>query len=405
MDRWILSELHRTARAATSALDAYDIFTAARALFDFVDHLSNWYVRAQRSRFWASGLTADKQNAYATLYECLVTLSRLIAPFVPFFAEDLHRNLVTGPWERWWARGGKALAERDRRWESPGRSGAERPFPESVHLADYPEPDPALIDESLSGRMDLVLEVVSLGRAARVEAGLRVRQPLREAVLVLADHALAAGLAELLPLAQDELNVKAIRFADDASKYVTYQLKPNFKLIGPRLGSLVQKLKAALAAADAAALKAELDEKGACEVEVEGRKVALSREEIEIGLAPREGYAARAGRGVVLVLDTHLDDQLVAEWWAREVVAAVNGLRGDRSLAYEARIRLEVWCGPALRAAIEKNLAYVTGETLAEGVRFHPLDAAGGALEGKAGSEAFRVDFGAGSADAPSRQL
>jgi isoleucyl-tRNA synthetase len=224
-----------------------------------------------------------------------------------------------------------------------------------------------------------------------VDAAIRVRQPLREAVLVLADPSMAARLGDLLPLVQDELNVKTIRFAEDADRYVSYTLKPNFKLIGPRLGPLVQKVKGALLEADAAGLRAQIEESGACRLVAGGQEVSLSREEVEVGLAPREGYAARAGRGIVLVLDTKLTDDLIREGWAREVVAAVNGLRGELSLAYEARIRLEVWCGPELRRALEENEEYVRSETLGIAMKFHALESPGGKLEGKAGAEPFRV--------------
>lgn len=367
MDRWIFSELHLTIRKLTTALDSYDILGAARLLFDFVDRLSNWYVRASRARFWASGMEADKVHAYCTLHECLSTLSQLIAPFVPHFAEDLYQNLIAGPY------------------------GEARP--ESVHLTDYPEPSEDLIDEGLAKRMALVLEIVALGRAARVEAGLRVRQPLHEAIVVLAEPSMAAPLEDLLSLVTEELNVKVVRFAEDADKYVSYQLKPNFKLIGPRLGRLVQKLKGVLAQADARVLRGELAATGGCEVTVGEEKVRLSREEIEVGLTPKEGYAARAGNGVVLVLETRITEELTEEWWAREVVAAVNGLRRERSLKYEARIHLQIWCHEALRRALEKNLDYLGAETLSDEMTFHPLDAPGGALEGTAGAESYKVDL------------
>jgi isoleucyl-tRNA synthetase len=367
MDRWMLSELHISVREVTRALDAYDILGASRTIFDLVDHLSNWYVRASRSRFWASGSGRDKFCAYWTLYECLATIARMVAPFLPFFAEELYLNLVAGPW---------------------GDSQ-----PESVHLTDYPVCDPDLVDEGLAERMALVLELVALGRAARVESGLRVRQPLSEAVVVLARPDLEGSLADLLPLVKDELNVKDICFAGDADKYVEYQFKPNFKLIGPRLGPLVQKLKGALATASAATVKSELEAKGSCDLDVEGARVTLSKDELEVGLSPREGYAARAGKGVVLVLETKITPELEEEWWARELVAAVNGLRGDRSLAYEARIRLQVWCGEKLRAALESNLDYLKSETLSTEVTFRPLEDAGGAIDGTAGTEPFRADL------------
>jgi isoleucyl-tRNA synthetase len=249
------------------------------------------------------------------------------------------------------------------------------------------------MDDDLSKRMALVLEVVSLGRAARVEAGLRVRQPLHEAILVLADPSRESSLADLLPQIQDELNVKEVRFAEDADRYVEYQLKPSFKKIGPRLGPLVQKLKGVLAKADGAALRAGLETDGACEVRVDGETVRLTADEIEVSITPREGYAARAGRGVVLVLETEITQDLIEEWWAREVIAAVNSLRGDRSLAYEARIRLAVWCGEALRRALQTHSRYVQGETLSKSLEFQPVEEEGGAAEGSAGSEPFRLDF------------
>jgi isoleucyl-tRNA synthetase len=389
MDRWIVSELHLTVRNVTKALDAYDILGASTGLFDFVEHLSNWYVRGSRSRFWASGMGRDKLCAYWTLYECLATLSRLAAPFVPFFSEDLYRNLVAQVWEE--ARRLREGPPEDRSEGQP--TGQPTGQPESVHLTAYPEAQEELIELDLARRMGVVLEVVTLGRAARVDAGLRVRQPLHEAVLVVADRSLEASLGDLLPLVKDELNVKEVRFAADADQYVVYQMKPNFKRIGPRLGPLVQELKSVLAAADCGALRGALESTGKCEVLVKGTPLELTADDLEIGLQQRDGYTARAGKGVVLVLETRIDDALTEEWWAREVVAASNGLRGDRSLPYEARILLTVWSSPRLQAALTKHAAYVKGETLASDLAFRPLDEPGGATEGSAGAESFRVDL------------
>ncbi|MBN1443733.1 MAG: isoleucine--tRNA ligase, partial [Planctomycetes bacterium] len=374
MDRWILSQLQIAVRQAIGAMESYDILGASRALFDFVDDLSNWYVRRSRPRFWGSGMTADKLDAYWTLYECLVTLSRLIAPFTPFFAEEIYRNLVAGPWE-----------------------GSQ---PESVHLCDYPEPEESMIHEDLSRRMRIVRDLVALGRAARVEARLRVRQPLREAVVVMADPSAVEEISDLTAVVEGELNVKKVVFASDADRYVEHILKPNFKAIGPRLGRLVQKLKPALAQADAALLRAELQARGACRVEVEGEEVELGPEEIEIQLTPREGYAAKADRAVVLVLDTTLDDALVAEGWTREVVAAVNSLRGERGLDYEARIQLDVRCGEALRKALLDHIDYLKQETLSVEVALDasaPIqdnDGRSGTVKtGMAGDQPFAIDL------------
>jgi isoleucyl-tRNA synthetase len=375
LDRWVLARLHLCVERVTAALDAYDILSASRALFDLVDDLSNWYVRLSRSRFWAPGMEADKRAAYWTLYECLATISRLAAPFVPFFSEALYRSLAAGPWA--------------------AASGARSAQPSSVHLTEFPRAAAGVIDEDLVRRMALIREVVDLGRAARVESKLRVRQPLQEAVLVLADPSLEAELADLLPLAREELNVKEIRFARDAGQYVSYRLLPNFKQIGPRLGKRVQKLKEVLAAADAGRLQAALEARGACAVEVEGDAVSLSREELEVRLVPRDGYAARAGRGVVLILETALTQDLIAEWWAREVASAVNALRGARNLAFDARVRLSIACGEALRAALEKHVEYLQRETLALAVEFSALGASftADAVEGSAGDEPFRADL------------
>ena len=374
MDRWILSDLQIATETASRALDEFEILTASRAMFDFVDRLSNWYVRSSRRRFWGEGLTEDKYDGYWTLYESLVTVSRLAAPFVPFFAESLYQNLVGSP-----------LTELEI---------------ESVHLCDFPEARESLIDRDLTDRMGITLDLVALGRAARVDAQIRVRQPLRQATVVLADPSRAAELGEFLPLIAGELNVKEVVFASDADKYVEYILKPNFKLIGPKLGRLVQKLKPALAQADAAALRASLDANGTCSVTVDGQEIDLTPEEIEVQLEPREGYSARADRGMVLVLDTALDDGLVAEWKARELVAAVNSCRGERGLAYEARIALKVWCAEGLRHSLEENSEHIANETLSATAEFltvadveHTSDVPQSAKRATAGDDAFALDF------------
>jgi len=367
LDRWILSELQATTRQATDALDDWDILGASRALFDLVDNLSNWYVRRSRSRFWGSGMSDDKLDAFWTLYECLVSVARLAAPFVPFFSDVLWRHLVVGPW-----------------------GDAQR---ESVHLADWPQPSAALEDRDLSRRMAVARELVELGRAARVEAKLRVRQPLREAIVVLADASLAADIADLLPIVEEELNVKQVGFAEDVDRYVEYELRPNFKAIGPRLGRLVQELKGALANVDAAALRVELDARGACSVQVGDDAVELSADEIEVRLTPKEGYAARSSRGMVLILDTEIDEALRREGQAREVVAAANSLRGERGLAYQARVRLRIGASDALGVALREHEAHVAAETLAVSIEYVAVDAVEGGKEGRAGDEIFVVGF------------
>src|SRR5262249_10523985 len=240
LDRWILSELALTTREVTARLDEYHLFEAAQRLIDCVDALANWYVRGSRARFWApvGGLDeADKRDAYFTLHEALVTVAKLIAPFTPFFAEELYQNLVRGP----------------------------RPTaPESVHLVSYPLPDEGAIDEALARSMRAVRELVSLGLSVRTSNKLKVRQPLSRADIVVSSASLAEELAPHVPLIAEELNVREVRFLrpGEEGSLVRYVLKPNFRALGPKLGKKVQVAKQALARADAGALRAALATEG-----------------------------------------------------------------------------------------------------------------------------------------------
>ena len=235
LDRWILSELNRTAAAVVERMDAYDNFAACERITEFVDALSNWYVRRSRDRFWArrTSRSPDKLDAYWTLYECLLTTSKLVAPFVPFLAEAMWQN----------------LARRVRR----ASASRERP---SVRLSRPAMPRP--IDEQLSERMKLVREIVSLGRSARMANKLKVRQPLAKVEVILADATHQAWLEEHAELMREELNVKQVEFTEDAEQYITYPVLPNFKRLGPRLGKLLPACKAALGKADGGKLLAEL---------------------------------------------------------------------------------------------------------------------------------------------------
>ena len=233
LDRWILSELHRTAADVTARMDEYDNFAACGRLTEFVDALSNWYVRRSRDRFWAADKQSpDKRDAYWTLYECLLMTVKLVAPFVPFVAEGMWQNLAVAPF-------GRRVVE-------------------SVHLCDFPTGDAAAIDRRLSTRMNLVREIASLGRAARVGARLKVRQPLEKVEVILVDRSEQGWLAEHADLLREELNVKQVEFTDKADQYISYTVLPDLKRLGPRLGKRLPALKTALAAADAAALLSQL---------------------------------------------------------------------------------------------------------------------------------------------------
>jgi isoleucyl-tRNA synthetase len=343
IDRWILSELALTTRAARAQMDAYLVYEATGVLTDFVDALSNWYVRRSRDRFWAAGLGADKLDAHWTLYECLTDLARLLAPFLPFATEELWQNLVARPFRE--------------------------DQPESVHLADYPEPDLAAIDEPLSREMRAVREIVSLGLQVRTANKLRVRQPLAAAEVVLSDPELAPRVLAHDGLVRDELNVHELHMASDAHAYVTYQVKPNFRALGPRVGKRMPALKAALTAADGAALLRELDANGHVTLAIEGEPLELGPDEIAVSLEAREGFAAAAGATGVVVLHTALDDALIEEGLFREVLNRVQTFRKELDLEYTGRIRLTLDGADRLLSAVRPRAEVLGRETLAVDVQ------------------------------------
>ncbi len=343
LDRWILSELALATRAVTRHMDAYRLYEATRTLTNLVDALSNWWVRRSRDRFWAPGLGQGKLDAHWTLYECLTTLARLLAPFIPFATEELWQNLVRRPL-------GDAA-------------------PESVHLADYPEPDAQAEDERLSRVMGAVRELVSLGLQVRTAAKLRVRQPLAAAELVLADASLAAEVREHEALIREELNVHELHFVADAAGYVEYRVKPNFRALGPRVGKRMPALKAALASADGAALLRTRDAEGGVLVVVDGERLRLGPDEIEVALEAKPGFSAASGRVGVVVLRTALDPALVEEGLFREVLNRVQAFRKELDLEYTGRIRLALAGHPELLAAVRPRAEALARETLAVEVR------------------------------------
>jgi len=349
LDRWITSELHRTIRDVRAAMDAYDNFTAAKALITFVDALSNWYVRRGRDRYWRTGMDADKTAAYQTLWEVLVATTTLIAPFTPFFAESLYQNLV---------RSNDANA------------------PASVHLRDYPAADTSLIDETLSAEMAVVRDIVSLGRAARADAKMKVRQPLALAEIVLADKSHTRWLSGHEALIRDELNVQRIEFTAEADHYVNYQVKPNFKTIGPKFGKLGNAIKAALAGAkDPAAMRKSLDETGRVSLTVDGQSVELTPEDVQIELTAKPGWAAAQGRTAVVVLKTEITDELRDEGAAREIVHHIQQKRKDLDLKYEQRIDLAVVGDSDILRVVKRSAEYIMSETLAQSLLSQPLPA------------------------------
>ncbi len=349
LDRWILSELHRTVAAAIQHMDAYDNFAACGAITQFVDALSNWYVRRSRDRFWSEDKTSpDKLDAYWTLYECLLTTAKLIAPFVPYLAEAIWRNLAAAE-----------FGDRVR---------------ESVHLADFPEADSTVIDAVLSERMSLVREIVSLGRAARMGAKLKVRQPLAKVEVILADRREQPWLQDHAGLIAEELNVKQVEFTEKADQYISYTVLPDLKRLGPRLGKQLPELKKHLATVDAAALLAELEARGNATLKLAGGDVTLDGQDLQVRLQAKPGWAAAQGAACVVVLASDLDEALVAEGLARELVHAIQNARKDLNLEYTARIAVAlVTEDKSLGDAAERFRDYVRGETLAVQLGFESL--------------------------------
>ena len=288
LDRWILSELSKTTSEVTRLMDQYDNFNACARLHAFVDALSNWYVRRGRERYWSSDKqSVDKQDAYWTLYECLLTTSKLIAPFVPFLAEYLWQNLVAALF------GARAI--------------------DSVHLCDYPIACPTAVDEQLSQQMQLAREISSLGRSARMGAKLKVRQPLAKVEVILANDQHRDWLQSHADLIRTELNVKEVELTKEADQYISYQVQPNFKRLGPRVGKLMPAVKKLLGSVDGGSLLAELEQNGQILLHVSQQEVTLEPEDIEIRLQAKEGWAAAQGPGCVVVLSTELTDELIRE--------------------------------------------------------------------------------------------
>ena len=354
LDRWVMSELHRTCATVVERMDAYDNYNAAAALNEFVDALSNWYVRRSRDRFWASGKATDdaeKADAYWTLYECLVTAAKLIAPFTPFLADELWLNLVTGPF------GDRAV--------------------ESVHLCDYPTGDTGLADPDLSERMALTREIISLGRGARMGAKLKVRQPLSAVEVIVADDRHNEWLLEHSQLIRDELNVKDFSFAEDAQQYIDYTVLPDLKRLGPKLGKQIPALKKWLAAADGGALLAEMEANGKITVDLPDGPLDLDQEDIQIRLQAKEGWAAAQGKSCVVVLATELTEELITEGYARELVRAIQDRRKALDCDYTDRIAVGIETdSEELKTAVDRFGETVAGETLAKSLELQPVAAA-----------------------------
>ena len=330
LDRWVRSRLSATVDTVTERLDAYDATTAGRAIMAFVDDLSNWYVRRSRRRFWDGD-----GAAHDTLRHCLVTVSQLLAPFIPFIADEIYDNL----------------------------SGAQP----SVHLTDWPEPEPR--DAVLETAMAVARETVRLGLAARGAAKLKVRQPLHEAVVVAAGPEREA-IERLADVVRDELNVKALRFVSETSELGSYTLKPNYRTLGPRFGKAMPQVAAAVAALDASHVAEALRDGRHVGMTIDGREHPLSEDDVQLVMAPLQGYQLEREGSHAVALELSLDDGLRREGLAREVVHAVQSARRDAGLDITDRIVLTLGGDEELLAAARAHERYLAGEVLAVGVHF-----------------------------------
>ena len=333
LDRWLLSELHRLVERVTNDLEGYRPTEAGRAIQTFVDDLSNWYVRRSRRRFWKSEDDADKRAAYDTLYRCLVTLCHLLAPFTPFIAEEMYQNLV---------------------------QSVDGSAPDSVHLASWPEADPSQVDERLSEDMRLVMRIVSLGRAARSKAGVKVRQPLPTLYVKLRSHAEAESLSRLQALLVDELNVKSISVIESEEEFLSYEVKPDLSALGPRYGGQVSAIQEALRRADPASVARAVA--SGMPVRIDGWE--LTAEDVLVSSVDREGYASAEEASYVVVVATALTPDLADEGLAREVVHRLQTMRRNAGFEISDRIVTYYQGGEALRRVMQRFADYVRQETL-----------------------------------------
>ncbi|MGH2922562.1 MAG: class I tRNA ligase family protein, partial [Solirubrobacterales bacterium] len=340
LDRWALSRLQATTATVRERMDDFDCTAAGRAIADFSGELSNWYVRVSRRRFWEGD-----RAAFATLAHCLTELAKLVAPFTPFLADEIYTNLA---------------------------GGAEEEFgdhPDSVHLCDFPAPQGALVDEQLERGMDAVRLTVELGRAARAQSKLKVRQPLRKAVIVASD-AERGAIERFADVVTSELNVKELEFVHEQSELVRYAVRPNYRALGPRFGKHMPQAAAAIEALEADAVARRLESGGEVGVSVDGTEHVLSGEDLNLVMEPLEGYEVESEAGHAVALSLELDDELRAEGLAREIVHAVQNARKQAGLEVSDRIELGLGGDDELLAAARAHEDYIAGETLATSVGY-----------------------------------
>ncbi len=338
MDKWLLSKLNTMVKEVDNDLESYKVTEAARTLQKFVDEMSNWYVRRSRSRFWAKGMETDKINAYMTLYTTLETTCKVIAPMLPFMAEDMYQNLVRN---------------------------IDRAAPESVHLCDFPKVNEEMIDSDMESKMEEVLKIVALGRAARNTANIKNRQPVGHMYVK----------AEFLPefyqkIILDELNVKNMEFVTDVREFTSYTFKPQLKTVGPKYGKQLGNIKKVLSELDGNRAMDMLGEQGALSFEFDGNYVELTKEDLLIDMTQKQGFVSERDHAVIVVLDTRMTSELIEEGFIREIISKVQTMRKEADFEVTDHIMLYVQQNEAISSILKANETYIKNEVLAESISY-----------------------------------
>ena len=335
MDKWLLSRLNTTVQAVDNDLANYKIPEAARALQEFVDEMSNWYVRRSRERFWAKGMEQDKINAYMTLYNALVTIAKTAAPMIPFMTEDMYQNLVRS---------------------------VDKDAPESIHLCDFPTVNEAWIDKDLEADMKELLEIVVLGRACRNTANIKNRQPIGT-MYVKAEKKMGEFYTDIIA---DELNIKEVKFADDVESFISYSFKPQLRTVGPKYGRLLGGIKQALTDIDGTAAMKELRGNGVLKLDINGNDVELTEEDLLIETAQTEGYVSESDGETSVVLDTNLTPELIEEGFVREIISKIQTMRKEAGFEVMDKIKVYAHGNDKIQEVMKAHEDEIKSEVLAD---------------------------------------